>query len=303
MIKVSKEIENRVIQSYGRFFERIAHVPAEKCARDVLDEEKVHDQIALFCQTFGLTPHALQKKRFLEIGSGFGIFLAVLRRDYGVESFGVEPASIGFESSYIIGREIIRGYGLDPEIVTAAFGEKLPFPDQSFDFVFSSTVLEHTQNPSAVLSESLRVLKLGGAMQFVYPNYGAFFEGHYALPWIPYMNRALGKLWVTLWRRDSAFIDTLQLTNFFKTRGWVKKHSGFRVITYGEKIFQERMLGRNIKTWAGLGRLKRALDLADRLRLVPLITMVLLRMKSFDPILFSIVKVNAVEENRLYPVR
>jgi|CZKI01.1.fsa_nt_gi hypothetical protein len=99
MIRVPDSILRRVTETYGATYEAYSRIPAEKCARDVLDEEKVHDQVALFRGTFGLKPEDLRGERLLEVGSGFGIFLAVLRRDYGVESYGLEPASGGFVSS------------------------------------------------------------------------------------------------------------------------------------------------------------------------------------------------------------
>ncbi|HEX2852167.1 MAG TPA: class I SAM-dependent methyltransferase [Opitutaceae bacterium] len=250
----------------------------------------MHDQVALFCRTFGITAEDLRGKRLLEVGSGLGIFVAVLRRDYGVEAFGIEPASIGFDTSFQLAREILAGYGLDPAIVIDAKGEQLPFPDNHFDLIFSSTVLEHTANPPQVLSEAIRVLKPEGRMQFVFPNYGAFFDGHYALPWIPYMNKRCGKLWVRLWGRDPAFVDTLQLTNYFSTRRWLKGREDICVKTYGEEIFRERMLGLKIKDWAGLGRIKRWLEIAHKFRIVPALTWSLLKIKSFDPILLSLIK-------------
>lgn len=291
MITVPPSILDRVTRSYGEYFSRLSRLSPEKCSRDVLDERKVHDQIALFCRTFSVSPEELRNQRLLEIGSGLGIFLAVTRKHYGIESSGIEPATEGFDSNLKISREILLGYGLDPAIVRDAKGESLPFADESFDLIFSSTVLEHTQDPAKVLAEAIRVLKPGGRLQFIYPNYGAFFEGHYAIPWIPYLNHSLGRLWVRLWGRDPSFVATLSLTNYFRTRRWLRAHRGhIRVVTLGEGIFEERMLGRQIQAWAGLGRVQRWLETLHRLRLARPVTWVLLKVKSFDPIILSLVK-------------
>jgi len=51
--------------------------------------------------------------------------------------------------------------------------EKEPFPyeDNSFDFVFSKSVLEHVVNADNFISESYRVLKPGGMVLFLTPDW------------------------------------------------------------------------------------------------------------------------------------
>jgi SAM-dependent methyltransferase len=290
MVNVSPSILDRAIRSYGKFFQGLSGIDPVKCARDVLDEEKVHDQVDLFCRAISKDKAFLKGKTVLEVGSGFGIFVAVTRRDYGMESYGIEPASGGFETSYSICRDVLSCYNLDPDIVRDAKGEDLPFASNSIDFVFSSSVLEHVQDPEMVLKEAVRVLKPGGYLQFVIPNYAAVFDGHYGIPWIPYMGRRLGKIWVRLYGRDPRFVDTLQFTNYFKVRRWVKRMHDIDIITFGEHIFRERMLNVQIKEWACLGRVKHWLTIADSLKLVPLITWLFLTVRSFDPIVLTLRK-------------
>lgn len=49
-------------------------------------------------------------------------------------------------------------------------GRNIPFPDASFDIVFSSNVLEHVVDLDQVLSETARVLKPGGVSIHVLPS-------------------------------------------------------------------------------------------------------------------------------------
>lgn len=290
MIRVPDAVLDRVTATYGAYFEPVSRVPARKLAADVLNEEKVHDQVALLCKTLGIGAESLRGKRVLEVGSGFGIFVAVTRTAYGMESFGLEPAASGFDASYQISREIVASYGLDKDVIRNARGEAIPFPDDHFDLLFSSTALEHAEHPERVLDESLRVLKPGGCLHFVFPNYGSFFEGHYALPWIPYLPHFLARLWVRLWGRDPAFVETLQFTHYFRTRRWLAQRADVELVTLGEEIFEERMQQMALKEWGGLGRVRRALEIADRLRLVPLVTWFCLRTKSFEPIVLTLRK-------------
>lgn len=292
MIRVSNEILQRVTDTYGRFVEHISGIPAAKCARDVLNEEKAHDQIALLCRLCGLQPAELRGRKILDVGSGFGVFVAVARRDYGFESFGVEPASPGFDSSYQLSREILAScYGLSPDLILNSPGENLPFPADSFDLVFSSTVLEHTQDPEQVLREAVRITRVGGHVQFIYPNYGSCFEGHYALPWIPHLPHFLGRAWVRCWGRDPAFIDTLFFTNYFLSRRWARRLEGVEIVGYGMDVFRDRMRNLALKDWGGLGRLKPWLDHLARWRLLSFAAWSLEKLRAYDPIILTLRRV------------
>ena len=57
-------------------------------------------------------------------------------------------------------------------------GEKLPFDDNSIDFIFSFDVLEHVQNVDKVISECKRVLKKDGLLLAVFPQFFQPLESH-----------------------------------------------------------------------------------------------------------------------------
>ena len=71
-----------------------------------------------------------------------------------------------------------RGYEVTSVDIEPKFDEclhldanvPLPFDDESFDFVWCSEVIEHLENPSASLSELLRVTKRGGRLVLTTPN-------------------------------------------------------------------------------------------------------------------------------------
>jgi SAM-dependent methyltransferase len=300
LIRVSPQLLQKVCETYGAYFSPLSGLPAEKLSADVLSEEKVHDQVRLFCKTIGRSESSLQGCRLLEVGSGFGIFVAVTRTQYGADAVGLEPAGTGFDTSFEVCREVLKEYGLDPELIVDAKGENIPFPDNSFDLVFSSTVLEHTDDPWRVLDEAIRVLRPGGYLQFVFPNYGSFFEGHYAVPWIPYLNKSVARMYLRLWRRDPSFIDTIQFLNFFKVRRWASKRRDIRIITYGADIFRESMLNLQIKNWAGLGKIKRWMEFANRLKLLRPVTAVLLAGGAFEPIILTLQKLPKAGENSAF---
>ena len=51
--------------------------------------------------------------------------------------------------------------------------EKLPYPDASFDLVYSAFTFEHLDNPEQVIKEALRVLSKRGKLVVIAPNFGA----------------------------------------------------------------------------------------------------------------------------------
>lgn len=72
----------------------------------------------------------------------------------------------------------VCGVDLDPRVVEnpmldegrIADGKSIPYGDAEFDLVFSDNVMEHLDDPVAVLKEVRRVFKPGGRLLFKTPN-------------------------------------------------------------------------------------------------------------------------------------
>lgn len=72
----------------------------------------------------------------------------------------------------------ICGIDLDPRVTVNPFldegrvcdANSIPYPDGSFDLIFSDNVFEHLDEPELVLKEAARVLKPGGHLLFKTPN-------------------------------------------------------------------------------------------------------------------------------------
>lgn len=87
----------------------------------------------------------LRDKRCLEVGCGRGAFQDLVR-DY-----------VGVDISEVAGRSSLRRF------VTAS-ATALPFPDDSFDAIWSVTTLEHVPDPERALVEMRRTMRSGGVL-------------------------------------------------------------------------------------------------------------------------------------------
>ena len=77
---------------------------------------------------------------------------------------------------------------------------KLPFPDDFFDFVISSSVMEHVTNKEEVFREIKRILKKGGRAIHCFPSKHFLpSEPHLQVPLLNYFLPYLPKFWLYLW--------------------------------------------------------------------------------------------------------
>ncbi|HEX5501413.1 MAG TPA: class I SAM-dependent methyltransferase [Thermomicrobiales bacterium] len=112
---------------------------------------------------------ALAGRTILDLGSGTGEILGVLKRDYGASFTGV-----GADISLIGCRMQEHGFPVNAD------AKRLPFRDETFDLVILSDVLEHIPAPQAALAEAHRVAQRGGHVLLRTPNYRCPALGQYS---------------------------------------------------------------------------------------------------------------------------
>ena len=115
----------------------------------------------------------------LEIGCGVGAQIAVvLRRHPHVRVIGVDIARAQLDTARgLLAAPITTGRAA----LCAASGSALPFPDGSFDAVYTFWLLEHVGEPVPILREAGRVLQPGGRLYCT----EVFNSGLYAWPPAP----------------------------------------------------------------------------------------------------------------------
>ncbi len=210
-----------------------------------------------------LREQAPQARRVLDLASGYGtaVFHGLSQ---GFDMFGVEPSI----AKHIIAANLLRGLSL-PEYWRKrnlrAWGEALPFRDQSFDAILSYQTLEHVTDPRAVLAEWLRVTRSGGGIHLRCPDYSGTYEGHYLLPWLPLLPRSLARLWLRLRGRPEAGLQGITYVTATRVRRWLRSIAeqtpGLRlhIIDLEKKRFYAVLRQRRISSLPGLYWLYRCL--------------------------------------------
>jgi SAM-dependent methyltransferase len=279
----------QAIDDVGAFFEPLNGIDRETLGRDHLNPEKAVARAALLQRYI-----TMADRKGLEIGAGYGTNLAMWIKAYGVDGYGVEPASQGFEKSFLAAKTLFVENGLDASRIIDASGENLPFPDGFFDFVYSANVLEHTADPLQVLREAVRVLKPGGILHFEIPNYLSYFEGHYMLPMPPMWSHRMLALWVRIFGRDPAFVWTLKLINPIWCRhavAGIGRTCPVSLVSLGEDVFLEKLAGTfTFETQTVSGKLGTAMGLLQKINVNNWVGRLIVALQGHYPLYLTVKK-------------
>lgn len=132
-------------------------------------------------QLFESVFHPRPEERVLDIGASGDVFLR-----YTFEDVYPFPSRIT-AGGHSLG-EVRSARQMYPQPTYAVFdGCSLPFPDKSFDIVFSNAVIEHILGPSRQERFAQEVMRVGRSWFVTTPNYWYPFESHYHLPFIQFL--------------------------------------------------------------------------------------------------------------------
>jgi SAM-dependent methyltransferase len=141
------------------------------------DPEPFYEKLA--DRTLALLEVPIEGRRILDLGSGPGHYTAALERA------GATVVAVDMNDDDIT-QVVAKGL---PGIT--ADGTRLPFPDASFDGVFTSNLVEHVPDAGALFDEIQRVLKVGGWAWVSWTNWYSPWGGHFITPF-HYLGPKLG---------------------------------------------------------------------------------------------------------------
>jgi len=99
--------------------------------------------------------HVRADARILEVGSGAHGLIFFFGAQRGI---GVDPLAHHYVTLFPAWQRRVP--------TVSAYGEALPFPDNSFDVVLSDDVVDYAEDPAAIIAEMSRVLAPSGTLYF-----------------------------------------------------------------------------------------------------------------------------------------
>lgn len=103
----------------------------------------------------------------LEVACGSGGVTCRMAQDTGAACLGVDINALGIEAAAAKARELGLSSQVGFQVVDA--GERLPFPDGSFDALFCNDAINHLPGRAEVLRDWHRVLRPGGRLLYTDP--------------------------------------------------------------------------------------------------------------------------------------
>lgn len=160
----------------------------------------------------------------LDFGCGQGDLVRSLR-DLGLRAMGCDfQANLGAD-------ENLRPISEDPY--------RLPFPNDSFELVISTSVFEHAQDTEACMAEIHRVLRPGGTAVHAFP--GKWYlpvEPHIYVPLVNWFWPRVTRAWLALWalagirneyQQGLSWREVMRLNETYAREGlcyWTSRHYG-----------------------------------------------------------------------------
>jgi 2-polyprenyl-3-methyl-5-hydroxy-6-metoxy-1,4-benzoquinol methylase len=101
----------------------------------------------------------LKGRKILDIGCGKGLAMKQFAK-YGLKPFGIDCRDEGVDNFKLCNME----------------SDEIPYQDDTFDIIYSKSVIEHVVNSENFVNESMRVLKPGGLFICLTPDWESGYK-------------------------------------------------------------------------------------------------------------------------------
>ncbi len=196
-MSVAVGLRDRLRRYYTTYYRDVLGIPDWPTLVDLreAEERQERERFARLGRVLG----GGLRGRLLNVGCGTGGFNVV------AAEAGVRPVGVDADAEAIGICAMKRGGAF-----VRAVAERLPFPDGRFDVVYCFSAIEHVESVERTVAEMVRVTRTGGLVYVHTPNAWSWYEGHYKLLWVPFLPRPLGRLYLRMRGRPSAYLGTLR---------------------------------------------------------------------------------------------
>lgn len=140
----------------------------------------------------------------LDLGCGKGntVYYGLLK-GYGVWGVDIDQDGNDFY------RERVRLSEMPPEWAgrcLVADAQEMHFESNYFSAVHSNYVLEHMSQLGEVLRETVRTTRKGGVIFLKAQDSRISYEGHYCIPWLPFMPKHVARIWLEEFGKPDGYL-------------------------------------------------------------------------------------------------
>lgn len=239
---------------FGFYPEAIANIPEKKAL-------ELHQD--LIATTLGLSP----RENVLDAGCGRGVTASYIAKKYNVNITGIDLLDFELEKA----KSISNKENQNVNFLQMDYSN-LTFPENSFDALYTSETLSHSENIEKVLQGFLKVLKPGG--RFVFLEYTIAPDDDFLQTEIDSLNFVIdGSAMFGLKNfRHDKFVDILKKVGFENV---IEKNITQNIRPSFDRLYSKSKIAYKIISLLGLE--KRFVNTATPSKLLPLINKGLIR--------------------------
>lgn len=209
--EIEEKLFNRILcsESFRESMRQIgkSDEEARKRALEIVRMDFIEGNWTFFANSVSqIRPNALAGP-ILDLGCGKGntVYYGLLK---GYNMWGVDIDQEGNDFY----RERVQISDVPPEWeerCLVADAQKMPFESNYFSSVHSNYVLEHIADLGEVLRETVRTTQNGGVIFLKAQDARISYEGHYVIPWLPFMSKPMARIWLEEFQKPDGYLEQL----------------------------------------------------------------------------------------------